>query len=52
MDKKTASNRPDYSGAVNYALHRLRTELPPHLLYHNAPHTEEDVLTAVVRWQG
>jgi len=49
MDKKTASNRPDYSGAVNYALQRLRTELPPHLLYHNAQHTEEDVLTAVVR---
>jgi predicted metal-dependent HD superfamily phosphohydrolase len=49
MDTATPSNRPDYSGAVNYALHRLRTELPPHLLYHNAQHTEEDVLTAVVR---
>jgi len=49
MDTATSSNSPDYSGAVNYALHRLRTELPPRLFYHNILHTEEDVLPAVVR---
>lgn len=32
-----------------YAFQRLRTELPPHLHYHNARHTEEDVLPAVGR---
>lgn len=49
MNMATSSNTPDYSGAVNYALHRLRTESPGHLFYHNAQHTEEDVLPAVVR---
>jgi len=49
MDTKKLSNKPDYSGAVNYALHRLRVELPAHLFYHNAEHTEEDVLPALVR---
>ena len=44
----TTSN-PDYSGAVDYALNRLRTELPPRLSYHNAQHTEDDVLPAAVR---
>lgn len=27
----------------------MRTELPPHLFYHNAAHTEEDVLPAALR---
>lgn len=40
---------PDYAGAVAYALHRLRTELPSRLIYHNVMHTEGDVLPAVVR---
>ena len=40
---------PDYAGAVAYALHRLRTELPPMLHYHNVRHTEGDVLPAAVR---
>ena len=44
----TTSN-PDYSGAVDYALNRLRTELPARLSYHNAQHTEDDVLPAAVR---
>jgi len=44
----TTSN-PDYSGAVDYAFNRLRTELPPRLSYHNAQHTEDDVLPAAVR---
>lgn len=43
------SNRPDYSGAVGYALRRLHAELSPTLFYHNALHTESDVLPAVVR---
>lgn len=49
MDMVTTSIRPDYAGATAYALDRLRTELPAHLYYHNALHTEEDVLPAVVR---
>ena len=49
MDMTTRSNRPDYTSAVAYALNRLRTELPPELLYHNAMHTEGDVLPAAVR---
>lgn len=42
-------NRPDYAGAIAYALDRLRLELPAHLFYHNVLHTEEDVLPAVER---
>lgn len=49
MATAISSNRPDYSGAVDYALRRLRAELSPQLFYHNAQHTEEDVLPAVVR---
>lgn len=49
MDKVAVFSQPNYAGAVAYALHRLRTELPAHLHYHNAPHTEEDVLPAAVR---
>jgi uncharacterized protein len=48
MDRATVSN-PDYAGAVAYALNRLHTELPPELVYHNAMHTEGDVLPAAVR---
>jgi len=49
LDRVTTSIRPDYTAAIAYALNRLRTELPAHLYYHNALHTEEDVLPAVVR---
>ena len=49
MDMVTTSINPNYAGAITYALDRLRTELPSHLHYHNALHTEEDVLPAVVR---
>ena len=49
MDRVTTSIRPDYAGAIAYALNRLRTELPAQLHYHNVMHTEGDVLPAVVR---
>jgi predicted metal-dependent HD superfamily phosphohydrolase len=49
MDKATTSFSPDAAGAVRYALDRLRSELPRHLYYHNALHTEADVLPAAVR---
>ena len=44
-----SSPKPDYAGAVDYAINRLRIELPARLTYHNASHTEEDVLPAAVR---
>jgi predicted metal-dependent HD superfamily phosphohydrolase len=49
MNAAPPSPNPDYAGAVAYALNRLRTELPTELLYHNATHTEGDVLPAAVR---
>lgn len=45
----TAANHPDYSQAIEYALERLRNELPPTLSYHNSKHTEHDVLPAARR---
>lgn len=48
MDTARLSS-PDYAGAVAYALERLHKELPPELTYHNAMHTEGDVLPAAVR---
>jgi predicted metal-dependent HD superfamily phosphohydrolase len=48
-DTATAYRRLDYAGAVAYALDRLRAELPARLTYHNAMHTEADVLPAAVR---
>jgi uncharacterized protein len=47
MDATTAG--PDYAQAVAHALHRLRSELPATLRYHNVWHTEGDVLPAVRR---
>lgn len=44
-----STSMPDYAGAVAYALERLRNELPPELTYHNAEHTEGDVLPAALR---
>lgn len=41
--------QPDFSQAVDYALQRLESELPPHLTYHNYWHTQGDVLPAAVR---
>jgi uncharacterized protein len=40
---------PDHDGAIAYALNRLRSELSPKLTYHNAWHTECDVLPAAVQ---
>lgn len=49
-DMDTGSSiTPDYAGATEYALSRLRIELPARLTYHSASHTEEDVLPAAVR---
>jgi uncharacterized protein len=48
MDTRTRSE-PDYAGAIAYALHRLRTELPPLVRYHTLAHTEADVLPAAIR---
>jgi uncharacterized protein len=40
---------PDSTGAIAYALNRLRTELRPELIYHSSWHTEHDVLPAAAR---
>lgn len=40
---------PDYDRAIEYALGRLRNELPATLSYHCAEHTEHDVLPAARR---
>lgn len=49
MAKASVPSQPNYADAIAYAFQRLRTELSPHLYYHNAQHTEEDVLPAVGR---
>ena len=49
MQTASVATQPNYANAIAYACQRLRTELPPHLHYHNAWHTEEDVLPAVGR---
>jgi uncharacterized protein len=38
-----------YEQAVSYARERLQSELPPHLHYHGATHTSNDVVPAVSR---
>ena len=45
------AHHPDYQGAIDYALGRLGSELPPILTYHNRWHTEQVVMPAV-RWLG
>jgi len=45
----TTASKPDYARAVDYALHRLRTELPVELHYHDLMHTQSDVMPAAVR---
>jgi len=40
---------PDVDSAVSYARTRLDTELSPHLHYHRAAHTVDDVVPAVER---
>ena len=50
MDETTTTaDSPDYVQAMEYALDRLRKELPPTLYYHRAWHTEHDVLPAARR---
>lgn len=48
MDSE-ASREADHDGAIDYALSRLRAELAPEVTYHNAAHTEFDVLPAARR---
>ncbi len=43
---------PDLEGACNYALERLRRELPPSLVYHSLSHTQDEVVPAVERLAG
>jgi len=47
MNQQIAST--NFEGAKQYALARLKAELPPHYSYHNYLHTEADVLPAVTR---
>ena len=42
-------SEPNFETAITHALNRLRDELPPTLLYHDARHTAEDVLPAAER---
>lgn len=47
--------QPNFDAAREYALGRLRRELPATLIYHSLWHTEEDVLPGVERlaeWSG
>jgi len=46
---RTPSASPDTSRAIAYAIDRLHRELPAVLTYHNAAHTELDVLPAARR---
>jgi uncharacterized protein len=46
IETTTAPSHPKHAEAIAYALDRMRSELPPHLTYHNAWHTEHDVLPA------
>ncbi len=43
------AKQPDYNLAVSYAIDQLRSNLNPHLTYHDLWHTEHDVLPGVVR---
>ena len=49
VDRPDSPAKPDHAGAVAYALRRLRTELAPVFTYHDARHTEDDVLPAAIR---
>jgi uncharacterized protein len=42
-------SKPDYAGAIAYALKRLKKELSPRLTYHNLWHTQEDVMPASIQ---
>lgn len=44
-----STSKPDFSGAVTYALERLTTELPHCYVYHSVVHTRDEVLPAVER---
>ncbi len=42
-------NHPDFDGAKQYAIDRLREELDPSILYHSLSHTTDEVVQAVER---
>jgi uncharacterized protein len=42
-------NHPDFDGAKQYAIDRLREELDPAVLYHSLSHTIDEVVQAVER---
>ncbi|HCU54189.1 MAG TPA: phosphohydrolase [Gammaproteobacteria bacterium] len=46
IETTAGPSHPQYDQAITYALDRMRSELPPHLTYHSAWHTEHDVLPA------
>jgi uncharacterized protein len=43
------TSKPDFDGAVRYALRRLERELLPGCFYHSVVHTRDDVVPAVER---
>ncbi len=44
--------KPDYEGAIDYAISQLREKLPTDLIYHDVDHTVGDILPSVVRLAG
>jgi uncharacterized protein len=43
-------NTPDFTGAVAYAIGRLRSELSPQFTYHNLWHTQHEVMPAAIQF--
>lgn len=42
-------NKPDFDGAIAYAIGRLRSELSPQFIYHNLWHTEHEVMPTALK---
>ena len=49
MKSSSSSSKPNYAGAIKYAIECLLAELPEKFHYHNVNHTRDDVLPAVTR---
>jgi uncharacterized protein len=43
-------SNPDFEGAIDYAIGRLRSELSPHYKYHNLWHTQHEVMPAALKF--
>lgn len=41
--------KPDYQGAIDFAISQLKEKLPADLIYHSVDHTAGDILPAVMR---